>query len=1315
MLKRIISSILIIIILALWMPLQALQEVLNSVAADIEIESWTFEYTQDVQTFTVPYTGQYQIELYGAQGTEGAKGSSIIGKIKLNANEVINIYVGGKSGYNGGGAGATGTKVTATSRTFTHSCNNGNDANNGYKESSVSYQAKSYSGGGATDIRIGGTELENRVMVAGGGAGGSYPKGTCSTASNSNSQELNGTKGSATTSASWKRSTGNYACSSGGCVYNNVEMGGNWNSSSSATGGGGGGYYGGKAGYAGTSYANTTYFTETSTQVGAREGNGYAKITLLASPPEVTLSANITSNTNQNVTLTATATDNIGFPTNPYSWNGAARTSSNKYVATKNGTYTVNVINESELTTEKSYTVNNIDKLAPTINSAPQLLSADKKSTTITVKANDYSSNDYIATGVVGYKVTTENVKPSTFSSTNTFTVSENGTYYAWAKDAVGNISEARTILVPDIEIEILGNITWNDSSNKYSSRKASNIRLYRKIGTNGTETLVATQRLEPGQTEFSFQTRQCDDAGNEYIFRLEQDNIDGYETLYTGNSVSSDGTKNVEIDITNNLILPTYTSSVTIEPKDSYQNKLLKNGQAKITATVDANDSNREKIGVHNGHVILNVDSKITIDEDSIVVIYEDVNGNKTNITNYSVSGNAITTIFGNTTESISTKGSKVTIEVVGTLQSIGNYNNKVSFSGKLRDYRGTNTDINLRTITQNTNQIATQYQLPEANIQIRKVDSITEQTLTDATFTLYEWNGSEYVEKETITDANNDGIYESKAYRWNSVTQGKYKVVETGVPNYHKDLKFSIEYSLTELHTENYMVTVDYSNTNYAINYGTRNPDDLDRINGTVENEPWKLKVQIEKIDSETKNIIQSETEFTIYEWNNQTNQYEEYQSHTLGSKVNMIRQQDKTYLTGEWLYYTETNEGKYRIIETKAPEGYFANYQASGEKVTYDINILESIENGTYNNQNVENEGTIKVGNNDKNQITNERVKATLNVIVVDSETKNKAQANATIANAKYGIYAYEEIKHSDGITTRYDGEAGILYKQDELVDIQYTDELGKMTFDNLECGIYYIKMIEAPEGYILDESKYKIDFTYQGEEKSYLGLTGQIEIQVKKQAFQINKVKENLEPLENAGFSVYLISDLSIVKEGKITKVTANTYNLNDENAKQDERLKEKVNTDGTYNLEDLIDYYYKIYNGTEENAEAMPGDAYVYNPYKLTNETTAIDYSSSEQGNTITEIRTDSNGYLKSPELAYGEYIVIETSVPRAHDVTKPFIVKVQEDSREAQEIRIVIDNDFKTRVKIYKKDMETNKIILKENASYVIRNTQTNE
>lgn len=1352
MLKKITSSILIIIILTLWMPIQAIKEVFTSVA--IDLEPWEYSYTGEAQTFTAPHKAMYQIELYGAQGYTfdenaiGSKGSYVKGNIVLEKGESLNIYVGGQNGYNGGG-------------------------------NSETLQGN---GGGATDIRYKGKDISNRILVAAGG-GGSYKeeiyhKHTGSSSSGGGCYttpvyhtHTSGCYSQVKTNCGWRGSddhageydscprcgsgvwkdyqessphylfyckgnkdyyTSQLTCGRGGAIdYYNIACGKiegetidsysyingkteelSNNELYQGSVGGGGGYYGGQTQYIGTSYINTASFTETQIQTLVQEGNGYAKITLIETYPEVDLSANITTNTNQNVILTATIPDMADIIETPYSWNGGTRVNQNKYIATKNGTYTVNVINTYGNTAEKSYTVNNIDKIAPTINSAPQLLSQDKKSTTITIKAMDYSSDDYISTGIVGYAITQENVEPTEFSSTNAFIVSENGTYYGWAKDAVGNISKARTILVPDIEIEILGNITWNDTSNKYSSRKASNIKLYRKLGENGTEELVETQRLEPGQTTYSFQTRQCDDLGNEYTFRLEQELIDGYETLYEGNNVTSDGTKNVEINITNNLILPTYTSKIEVEAIDSFENKLLKNGKIKLTATIEASKNNREEIGIHKGQAILNIDSNIKVDEDSIIVTYEDIEGNKTNITNYSINSNTITTIFGKDNQSISTKGSKLTIEVIGTLQTIGTYNNQISLNGKLRDYRGTNTNIDVGTITQNEKQSTIEYQLPEANIQIRKVDSITEETLTDAIFTLYEWDGSKYIEKETITDTNKDGIYESKVYRWNYETQGKYKIVETSIPKYHEDLNFSMEYTLTELHDQNYIVTVDYNNTNYAIKYGKRDPDDLNRINGIVENEPWKLKAQIEKIDKETNKQIVSDTEFTIYEWNKYTTQYEEYTSYLNGQKVDFIRQEDGTYITKEWLYYTPKNEGKYRIIETKAPKGYYANYDPNSQKVVYDINILESIENGTYNNQNVENEATIKIENNNNKQITNERVKATLNVNVVDSETKSKSQADSSLENAKYGIYALEEIKHSDGKTTRYEEEPGLLYKQDELVDVQNTNKEGKITFDNLECGIYYIKMIEPPEGYLLDETKYMVDFSYQGEERKHIELTGQIEIQVKKQAFQLYKLKENEEVLSNAGFSIYLINDLSIVKEGKITKVTTNTYTLNDENAKLDERLQGKQNSDGTYNLTDLIDFYYKI-NYTEEEKQTLPGDNSVYHPYQLYNETYVTNYSSSQEGSKIEEIRTDSKGYLKSPELAYGEYIVLETSVPREQQVTNSFIVKVVEDSRNAQELRFVIDKDFKTRVKIYTKDARTKNTILNKNAYYVIKNEET--
>jgi len=180
MLRKIISSILIIIILTLWMPIQAITEVFTSYAITT---SWEFNYTGEEQTFEVPYKGIYKIEAYGAQGENygsyiGGKGGKTSASMLLNKEEEISLFIGGQgSTFNGGGNG-------------------------------------SYSnGGGATDVRINGKELEDRVIIAGGG-GAASPHG-------------NGKIGSDSENLTTVKGTGETG-----------EVGG------------GGGYYGGKSGEA---------------------------------------------------------------------------------------------------------------------------------------------------------------------------------------------------------------------------------------------------------------------------------------------------------------------------------------------------------------------------------------------------------------------------------------------------------------------------------------------------------------------------------------------------------------------------------------------------------------------------------------------------------------------------------------------------------------------------------------------------------------------------------------------------------------------------------------------------------------------------------------------------------------------------------------------------------------------------------------------------------------------------------------------------------------------------------------------------------
>jgi len=282
--------------------------------------------------------------------------------------------------------------------------------------------------------------------------------------------------------------------------------------------------------------------------------------------------------------------------------------------------------------------------------------------------------------------------------------------------------------------------------------------------------------------------------------------------------------------------------------------------------------------------------------------------------------------------------------------------------------------------------------------------------------------------------------------------------------------------------------------------------------------------------------------------------------------------------------------------------------------------------------------------------------------------------------------------------------------LLYKPGELVDTQSINQEGKLIFQNLESGKYYIKEKQAGEGYLIDETEYEVDLSYQNEEKHEIEAIRTLEEKVQKQAFQILKLNQKeeteYEELKNAGFSIYQISKLSIVQEGKIKRITKDRYELKDEQAKKNKVLTDKQQPDGSYKLMDLIDYYY-----LKANKEETEGQT--YNPYDLTGESTVTNYQNGMEGQIIPELTTNQEGDLVSPELAYGEYIIIETSVPIKYSPARPFIVSIETDSRQTQKLRYIVDPNFEAKIKINKIDANTKKNIIQKQARYVIKNLET--
>ena len=127
-------------------------------------QTYTLNYTGGAQTLSIPATGNYLIECWGADGGDvtqgpggGGKGGYSVGEFNVTTpGLLLNILVGGKGGTasgSGSPAGAGGWNGGGGGGTIGRSGGGG---------------------GGATDVRLGGLSASNRIIVAGGGGGAAY-------------------------------------------------------------------------------------------------------------------------------------------------------------------------------------------------------------------------------------------------------------------------------------------------------------------------------------------------------------------------------------------------------------------------------------------------------------------------------------------------------------------------------------------------------------------------------------------------------------------------------------------------------------------------------------------------------------------------------------------------------------------------------------------------------------------------------------------------------------------------------------------------------------------------------------------------------------------------------------------------------------------------------------------------------------------------------------------------------------------------------------------------------------------------------------
>ena len=251
-------------------------------------------------------------------------------------------------------------------------------------------------------------------------------------------------------------------------------------------------------------------------------------------------------------------------------------------------------------------------------------------------------------------------------------------------------------------------------------------------------------------------------------------------------------------------------------------------------------------------------------------------------------------------------------------------------------------------------------------------------------------------------------------------------------------------------------------------------------------MRNAEWSLQVNIRKTDSETGNPIAADACYEIYQWDSVSNKFLAAGGYNTYS---VQRQSDGSYAVinsaayaandamRHTLYYTQRNQGKFILVETKAPAGYFGDWTdidhpgTAGTplgKRAYYIEITQDnnnsvlwLDNADYNadiltadkggtklvtSGSVETTVTIsnvyknptrtyctdnsgKAANEDSYTTTatdgvmkNDRTLGEISISKVDLDAAKYVEnhGNATLDGAVYDLYAAEDITHPDGVT-------------------------------------------------------------------------------------------------------------------------------------------------------------------------------------------------------------------------------------------------------------------------------------------------------
>ena len=344
----------------------------------------------------------------------------------------------------------------------------------------------------------------------------------------------------------------------------------------------------------------------------------------------------------------------------------------------------------------------------------------------------------------------------------------------------------------------------------------------------------------------------------------------------------------------------------------------------------------------------------------------------------------------------------------------------------------------------------------------------------------------------------------------------------------------------------------------------------------------------------------------------------------------------------ITTDGLGYARADDlplGKYYVVEKETADGFVLDGEAREIDLTYRDQDTEVV---TYDEE-----------------WQNNRQRAKITVL------KKEKDSDRVLEGGVFALYTKEDIVTSDGKT---------ILKADTMIEQKATDKDGKIVFtaDLPVGGIYYVKEVKAPAGFVTTEETKEFDFEYAGADTAEVAFDFTFENEAT--TFEITK------------------SDLTTGEElsGAKLKVTDEDGNIVDEwtSGKEPHIIKE-LETGKKYTLTETIpaDGY-----ATAESIIFVVENTAEVQKVEMKDDTTKVEISKVDMADGSSEVEgaklyilNEDNEVMESwtsgktphyvEKLPIGKYTLLEEAAPRGYIISNkvPFEVK---DTGELQSVKM---------------------------------------